>query len=62
MLGYGCSLTRTFSYKDRVVHENKSQRKPQGYDQKRKLFRTNSFLHAYSSAKKIYNEQLTLKS
>ena len=35
---------------------------PQDYDQKRKLFRTNSFVPAQSSAKKIYNEQLTLKS
>ena len=34
---------------------------PQGYYQKRKLFRTNSFVLAHSSAKKIYNEQLTLK-
>ena len=31
------------------------------YDQKRKLFRTISFVLAHSSAKKIYNEQLTLK-
>ena len=30
---------------------------PQGYDQKRKLFRTNSFVLAHSSAKKIYIEQ-----
>ena len=35
---------------------------PQDYDQKRKLFRTNSFVLAHSSAKKIYNEQLTLKN
>ena len=35
---------------------------PQDYHQKRKLFRTNSFVLAHSSAKKIYNEQLTLKS
>ena len=35
---------------------------PQGYDQKRKLFRTNSFVFAHSSAKRIYNEKLTLKS
>ena len=35
---------------------------PQDYDQKRKLFRTNSFVLAHSSAKKIYNEQLRLKS
>ena len=34
----------------------------QDYDQKRKLFRTNSFVLAHSSAKKILNEQLTLKS
>ena len=34
----------------------------QGYDQKRKLFRTNSFVLAHSSAKKIYIEQLTVKS
>ena len=35
---------------------------PQGYDQKRKLFRTNSFMLAHSSAKKFYIEQLTVKS
>ena len=35
---------------------------PQGYDLKRKLFRTNSFVLAHSSAKKFYIEQLTLKS
>ena len=35
---------------------------PQGYDQKCKLFRTNSFVLAHSSAKKIYIEQLTVKS
>ena len=34
---------------------------PQVYDQKRKLFRTNSFVLAHL-AKKIQNEQLTLKS
>ena len=34
---------------------------PQGYDQKRKLFRTNSFVLAHSSAKKFYFEQLTVK-
>ena len=34
---------------------------PQGYDQKRKLFRTNSFVLAHSSAKRIYIEQLTVK-
>ena len=34
---------------------------PQGYDQKRKLFRTNSFVHAHSSAKKFYFEQRTIK-
>ena len=59
---YGFSLTSTFSYKDRAIQENTSQRKPQGYDQKRKPFRTNSFVSVHSSAKKIYNEQLTLKS
>ena len=35
---------------------------PQGYDQKRKLFPTNSFVVAHLSAKKIYNEQLRAKS
>ena len=35
---------------------------PQGYDHKRKLFRTNNFVLAHSSAKKIYIEQLTIKS
>ena len=35
---------------------------PQGYDQKRKLFRTNSFVLAHSSAKKFYIKQLTVKS
>ena len=39
-----------------------SELNPQDYDQKRKLFRTNSFVLAHSSAKKIYNEELTLKS
>ena len=38
------------------------EKTPQDYDEKRKLFRTNSFVLAHSSAKKIYNEQLTLKS
>ena len=37
------------------------EKTPQGYDQKLKLLRTNSFVLAHSSAKKIYNEQLTLK-
>ena len=35
---------------------------PQGYNQKRKLFRTNNFVLVHSSAKKIYNEQVTLKA
>ena len=35
---------------------------PQGYDQKRKLFRTNSFVLAHSLAKKFYIEQLTVSS
>ena len=35
---------------------------PQGYDHKRKLFRTNSFVLAHSPAKSIYIEQLTVKS
>ena len=35
---------------------------PQGYDQKRKLFPTNSFVVAHLSAKKIYNEQLRAKA
>ena len=34
---------------------------PQGYNQKCKLFCTNSFVLVRSSAKLIYNEQLTLK-
>ena len=59
---YGFSLTLTFSYKDWVVQENANQKTPRGYDQKRKLFRTNSFVRMHSSAKKVYNEQLTLKS
>ena len=41
---------------------NFSELHPQGYDQKRKLFRTNSFVLAHSSAKKFYVEQLTVKS
>ena len=41
---------------------NFSELNPQGYDQKRKLFRTNSFVLAHSSAKKFYVEQLTVKS
>ena len=44
------------------IRENTYQRKPQGYDQKHKLFRTNSFVLVDSSVKKIYNEQLRLKS
>ena len=35
---------------------------PQGYDQKRKLFCTNRFVLAPSSAKNTYNKRLTLKS
>ena len=35
---------------------------PPGYDKNPKLFRTNSFVLAHSSAKKFYKEQLTLKS
>ena len=35
---------------------------PQGYDQKRKFFRANSFVLAHSSAKNIYNQELALKS
>ena len=38
------------------------EKAPQGYDQKRKLFRTNSFVLAHSSAKNFYIEQLTVKS
>ena len=34
---------------------------PEGYDYKYKLFNTNSFVLVHSSAKKSYNEQLTLK-
>ena len=34
----------------------------QVYDQKRKIFRNNSFVLVHSSTKKIYNEQLTLNS
>ena len=33
---------------------------PQNYDQKRKIFLTNSLVLAHSSAKKSYNEQITL--
>ena len=35
---------------------------PQGYDEKRKLFRTNSFVVTHSSPKKFNIEQLTVKS
>ena len=35
---------------------------PRVYDQKRKLFHTNSFVLAHSSAKNFYIEQLTVKS
>ena len=35
---------------------------PQDYDQKRKLFRTNSFVLAHPSAKKFYIEELAVKS
>ena len=35
---------------------------PLGYDQKGKLFRTNSFVLAHSSAKKNYIKQLTVMS
>ena len=49
-------------YDSVLIRENTGQRKPRGHDQKRKLFRTNSFVLAHSSAKKIYNGQLTLKS
>ena len=38
------------------------EKTPQVYDQKRKSFRTNSFVLAHSSTKKIYNGQLTLNS
>ena len=38
------------------------QTKPHDYDQKTKLFRTNSFVPAHSSVKKMYNEQLNVKS
>ena len=34
----------------------KMKQKLKGYAQKRKLFRNNSFVFAYSSAKKIYSE------
>ena len=33
----------------------------QGYDQKRKLFRADSFVLVHSSAKKVYIEQLAVK-
>ena len=35
---------------------------PQGYDQKRKLFRTNTFVVTHSSPKKFNIKQLTVKS
>ena len=45
-----------------LIRENTGQWKPPGYDQKRKLFRINSFVLAHSSARKMYNKQLMLKS
>ena len=54
---YGFSLTY-IPVKVQNPRENKDQRKPQGYDQKRKLFRINSFVLAHSSAKKSWNEQI----
>ena len=47
MAEYGFFLTFIIPYKDRIkdpvlIRENTGQKKPQGYDQKRKLFRTNS--------------------
>ena len=42
-------LIRIFLYRDRVVS--------QGYDKKRKPFRTNNFVLAHSSAKKKDNKQ-----
>ena len=45
-----------------LIRKNTNQKNTQGYDQNRKLFRTNNFVLAHSSAKKIFNEQLTLKS
>ena len=48
-----------------IFHSNtvkyRLEKAPQGYDQKCKLFRTNSFVLPHSSAKTIYNEQLLLK-
>ena len=38
------------------------EKNPHGYDQKRKLFHTKSFVLAHSSVKKFYIEQLTVKS
>ena len=38
------------------------EKNPYGYDQKRKLFHTKSFVLAHSSVKKFYIEQLTVKS
>ena len=38
-----------------------TRRPPQGYDKKRKLYRTNSFRLAHSSAKKFYIGQLMVK-
>ena len=58
---YAFSLTRIYPYKNRIL-ENTGYKKRQGYDQKRKLFRTNSFVLAHSSAAKISNDQLTVKS
>ena len=56
---YGFSLTYISPVKVQNPRENKDQRKPQGYDQKRKLFRTNSFVLAHSSAKKLGMNKFT---
>ena len=55
---YGKNLRYTGKYRYDSVHirENTDQSKPQGYDQQRKLFCTNNFVVAHSSAKKIYND------
>ena len=42
----------------RTLAEYGPEKTPQGYNQKRKFFLTNSFVLVHSPAKNIYNEQL----
>ena len=49
------SCVRTESIPEKARYDQGYDHK-QGYDQIRKLFRTNSFVLAHSSTKKIYNE------